>query len=313
MPAKSPAPPVTIVILNWNNAADTLDCLASVYELDYPNYRVLVVDNGSTDDSVAQLRARYPQLDMLETGANLGYAEGNNIGIRRAMELGSCFVLILNNDVIVEPTALSLLVDAIESDATCVMATPVILDWKARNEIWTLGAHLNTRDFRTERLHSGELIGGLVSRQPFEVDVAPGSALLVRLDSLEQVGTMDGAFFLYFEEAEWCMRVRWAGFRILAVPAAVVWHKVSASLGSDSPLIDYYMVRNRLRLAAMSTSGPRRASALLRILMQEGRTIAVYTIDSRKGLRRSSRNARLRGIRDALLRKWGPAQGVAET
>ncbi len=120
-------PSVVVVILNWNNAPATLACLDSVAQVEYPNYRVLVVDNGSEDGSVDQIRTVWPEVELLETGANLGYAGGNNVGIRCALAMGAEYICLLNNDVVVEPTFLRELVRAALTDPQVALLGPKIL------------------------------------------------------------------------------------------------------------------------------------------------------------------------------------------
>src|SRR5690242_13465997 len=105
-------PLISVVVLNWNGKIDTLECLESLARVDYPNFEVIVVDNGSADDSVAAIRQQFPDVMVLETGANLGYAGGNNVGIRKALEDQASYVLLLNNDTVVHPQLLTSLVEA---------------------------------------------------------------------------------------------------------------------------------------------------------------------------------------------------------
>lgn len=129
--------------------------------------------------------------------------------------------------------------------------------------------------------------------------------MLVKREVFERVGLLDESFFLYYEETDWCLKARQAGYRILAVPSSVVWHKVSATLGVSSPIIDYYMLRNHLRLIGRHWSGVRRPYLLVRTVARNLATIAAYTVKSRRGTRIPNRNARLLALRDASLRRWG--------
>lgn len=309
MSTAKPDPLVCIIILNWNNAADTLACLESVFQLDYPNFTVLVVDNGSTDDSVSQLRAHYPDLDLLLTGANLGYAGGNNTGIRYALAHAADYIFVLNNDIVVVHKTLSRLVEAMPMVERCGIATPLIACFSAPDRVWTLGADFDRRTFETRRLHADAPVSETRGFPISEVAVAPGSAMLIDRKALEHVGLMDEDFFLYYEETEWCIRVAEAGCKIIAVPDALVLHKISATLGSMSPIIDYYMVRNRLRLVGMHSRGLERMVVLSHAVLQEIRTILAFTVRSQHG-RRAYRDARLRALADAAMRKWGKVQGI---
>ncbi len=296
---------VTIVVLNWNNAADTLVCLTSLAALIYAAYDVLVVDNGSTDDSVARIRAWFPDTPILETGANLGYAGGNNAGIRRALARGADYVLVLNNDVIVAPGSITALVSALQSDVNAGLSTPLIADAAQPDTIWTMGAQVDRRGGTVERLYVGTPIDDTKALAPFNADIAPGSAMLVKRQVFDQVGLFDDQFFLYYEEADWCLRVRRAGFNIVVAPSSIVWHRVSATLGKSSPVTDYYMARNQLRFISRHWSGAAKIRLLVKSATKQMIAIIAYTIKPNHGERTPNRNARLLGLRDALLGRTG--------
>lgn len=298
-------PDVAIVVLNWNNAPDTLACLESLTEVTYPHAEVVVVDNGSDDSSVAVIRQRFPSLVVLEAGANLGYAGGNNVGIRHALSQGSGLICLLNNDVLVAPGFLEPLVQACGGPAGPAVSTPMICEAVQPERIWALGAAVDRRIGSPIRLHAGEVSTEWIGMPPYEVDFAPGTAMLVPCRVFEAVGLMDEAFFLYFEEMDWSLRARRAGYRILTVPSAVIWHKVSATLGQTSPVVDYYMLRNHLRFVARHWSGLARWHLIGRIVARNLATIAAYSVKPHGGQRLPSRNARLRALRDALLGRWG--------
>jgi GT2 family glycosyltransferase len=291
--------------LNWNNAPDTIGCLESVSRLNYHNYHVLVVDNGSTDGTVQAIRHRFPSVSMLENGANLGYAGGNNAGIRQALAQGAEYVCILNNDVTVAPDFLSRLLDALEEDDAAGVATPLVAEMANPDRVWALGVMVDARTGTGTRLHVGERLQNREVDQPAEVDVASGAAMLVKRQVFERVGLLDEAFYLYYEETDWCFQVRRAGYRILAVPTSVVWHKVSATLGQTSPVIDYYMLRNHLRLISRHWSGVSQLWLMTRTILRNLITIAAYTAKPHSGKRLPHRNARLLALRDAALGRWG--------
>lgn len=296
---------VSSVVLNWNNAADTIQCLQSVHAVARPKHVILVVDNASTDDSPALIQERFPGLEVIEAGTNLGYAGGNNFGIRHALDRGAEWVCILNNDVIVAPDFLEILLVTAQARPDVGVVTPLVADRADRERVWALGSAVNSASGVVSRLHAGDPVGKWRDQPPFEVDVASGAAMLIKREVLERVGLMDEDFFLYYEETDWCLRIRQAGYRILAVPASVVWHKVSATLGTTSPVIDYYMLRNHLRLIARHWHGLQRGRILLRTLLRSLATIAAYTVKTHQGQRLPSRNARLLALRDALLGRWG--------
>jgi GT2 family glycosyltransferase len=298
-------PNVAIVILNWNNSEDTLACLRSVAGLSYPALFTVVVDNGSADDSVARLRATYPNVDTFETGENLGYAGGNNIGIRYALAHGAQYVCILNNDVTVAPGFLTPLVIELEKNDDVGVVTPLVAEMAEPERVWALGVSVDRRAGSAVRLHAGERVSDWQGAEPYDVDVASGTAMLAKREVFEGAGLLDEPFYLYYEEVDWCLRVRRAGYRILAVPASLVWHKVSATLGESSPVIDYYMLRNHLRLITRHWSGGTGLWLLTRTVVRSLVTVAAYTAKPHGGARVPHRNARLLGLRDAMLGRWG--------
>jgi GT2 family glycosyltransferase len=300
-------PQLAIVVLAWNQRDLTLECLASLAALDHPagQLQIVVVDNGSTDGTARAVREAYPAVTVLETGENLGYAGGNNVGIRYALDRGADLVCILNNDVTVAPGFCAPLLSVLRRGGGAGVVTPLIADMAQPERVWALGSMVDQRRGLVRRLHVDEPVSALRTAEPFEVDVASGAAMLVRREVFERVGLLDEAFYLYFEETDWCLRVRRSGYQILAVPSSVVWHKVSATLGQTSPVIDYYMLRNHLHLVVRHWFGMARLQLLGRTIARNLLTIAAYTLKPQHGQRLPHRNARLLALRDAALGRWG--------
>lgn len=247
IPLPTVMPKISIVILNWNGETDTLECLESVQKIDYPSYEVVVVDNGSTDNSVATIKQQYPSVILLETGENIGYAGGNNVGIRHAMSNGAEYILLLNNDTIVDPHLLSRFVNAARIVPQGGIFTGKIYFHSEPEKIWYAGAKWmkNISSFN----HVG--FGTIDNERDFnaivETDYASGCALFVKAAVINEIGLLDEKFFLTYEETDWCYRARAAGHKCLFVPTAKVWHKVSASFGgAESPLQLYFYSRNIL-------------------------------------------------------------------
>ncbi len=241
-----PRPLVTVVVLNWNNLPDTVECLESLARVEYPGLRTLVVDNGSTDGSEAALRQQFSSLEFLLTGENLGFAGGNDAGIRHALANGAELILLLNNDTTVDPGFVSALVDAVQANPRAGMACPKILLHDRPDVLWYAGASFHPwLGWGRHRGH-GQRDQGQFDRLE-ETDRATGCALLVTRALCEQVGLLREDFFCYAEDLEWGLRARSAGFSILYVPASRVWHKVSRSTGgSRSVMAVRYQTRNVL-------------------------------------------------------------------
>lgn len=253
LPDLSVKPKVAIVVLNWNGKQDTLECLESIGKLDYPNYQTVVVDNGSTDDSVDAIRTKFPNVFVLQTGANLGYAGGNNVGIKWAISNNSEYIFILNNDVIVDQKCLHELVNA-DLVADCGVLGPANFYYEKQNELWTIGATRKSTPTPGYKL----LADGDNKNDwplPLMVDSIVGSSILIRREVIEKVGLLDERFFLCWEEFDFCARSIDAGFKCLYVPHASIWHKVGSALGElESPLRRYFNIRNRLLWASKHCS-----------------------------------------------------------
>lgn len=234
IPVPSAAPPsVAVVVLTWNGRDLTLDCLRSLEAVTTPNVRVLVVDNASQDGTVDAIRARYgDRIDILENPANLGFAAGNNAGIRRALDAGARFVLLLNNDTTVAPNVIDeLLLPMRESDAIGI-TTPKIYFAQPPNRIWYAGGEISLWRGTARHIGIRETDRGQHDR-PRDVDYASGCALFARREVFLRAGLLDEAYRAYFEDADLCMRTARAGFRIRYVPTAKVWHHISASTGGQ--------------------------------------------------------------------------------
>jgi GT2 family glycosyltransferase len=233
---------VCAVVLNWNRREDTLACIASLLQSSYEPLRVLVCDNGSTDDTPAAVRTQFPSVEVLELGRNLGFAAGMNAGIRHALAAGAEQVLLLNNDTIVDQLMVERLVDHTVGDIGLI--APLIFYASQPDLIWSAGG-LYSR-WTLEQTHT---LRGQRDRTDWplviERDFVPGCAVLLSRAMLEVVGLFDERFFMYYEDSDLCLRIQRAGFRLLLVPSARMWHKVAASSGgADSTAERYHMARS---------------------------------------------------------------------
>jgi len=253
-------PSVALIVLNWNGREDTLDCLSSIEQVHYSNLHVIVVDNGSSDGSVDALRVRFPEVDLLANAENLGFAEGNNVGIRYALASGAAYVLLLNNDTIVDPQLISELVHAASLYPHAGVLGPKIYYHSVPNRIWSAGGRWNERAMRFEQVGDGDEDEGQHD-SICETEFVVGCAMFVPAAVFEQVGLLEPAFFLNYEEIDFCARVKKAGWGNLFVPRAKLWHRVASSFGGEmSPLKTYFTFRNRLLWAERNLSLRRRAA-----------------------------------------------------
>jgi GT2 family glycosyltransferase len=238
---------VVVIVLNWNGREDTMACLESLEAVDYPNWEVLVVDNGSEDGSVEAIRAGYPRVVVIETGKNLGFAGGNNRGIEAALARGAEFILLLNNDTTVAPDLLRALVRAAEEHPDAGVFGAKIYFFSDPQRLWYAGARWDPRTWSFEHVGQGVLDDGTEFEQVRDTDYACGCAMFFRAAVARSVGMLDERFFILYEEADWCFRASRAGFRCLFVPKAKVWHRISTTFGGGRSIVyEYFDLRNRL-------------------------------------------------------------------
>ena len=296
-------PSVFVVILNWNSGPDTIACLEALARSTYPDARLLVVDNASTDDSPTRIAERFPQVELLVLDANHGYAGGNNRGI--AHGLGSSdYVWLLNPDVVVAPDCLALLVDAAEAAPRAALLGPLVLMREDPERILSAGGRL------VDGWPSHRGIGepdGTRSDAVTEVDYVTGCALLVRRRALASIGPLDERFFLYGEEVDWSQRARAAGFTSVVVPRAKVWHPNTVARDAESALVTYYITRNHLFLIRKHALG---APLLARHLWRHARTLASWSLRPKWRHKRAQRRALWRALTDFARGRSGPARGL---
>lgn len=312
---------VSVVILNWNGRDDTLACLASVAGIHHADFQTIVVDNGSADGSVAAIRAAFPRVEIIETGRNLGFAGGNNVGIRRALDRGADHVLLLNNDTEVDPGLLEAFADAARRFPAAGVFSAKIYFHADPRRIWYAGASWNPATARFDQIGEGLTDDCVGVTSPCETAYACGCAFYVSSARLREIGLLDEDFFLYFEETDWCSRAKAAGYPSMLVPDAKVWHKVSVSFGGEgSPLALYFITRNRQLWARRHGSWRQRLAvqrSILRALWQRfvvpirfdpataHSALRVWWWDTAEAFRDASNLAFLLGVRDYWLRRFG--------
>ncbi len=286
---------VTIVIAAWNQLDKTLECLETVAALTYPNVNTILVDNGSEPPLAPAITGRFPAVEVLRLEDNLGFAGGYNAGIRRALAGGSTALLLLNNDTLAAPDALDHLVAALDAAPDAGLITAKIYYANEPRRIWTVGANLNVvldlKDNGQNEIDAGQWDA------PRDVDFAPFCAILVRRAVFEQVGLLDEAYFLYYEDMDYCRRARLAGWRIRLSPDAHVLHAVSASSGgAETPVKRYWLAQSSGRYFRKHGRGPRM------LLIVPFRLASAIKISLR--LLKSGRRDTLRAYWAGLLIGW---------
>jgi len=281
-------PKVACIVVNWNGWRDTIECLDALKKCTYPSLSLIVVDNGSTDDSVAQIRAAFPGVVLYESERNLGFAGGNNIGIRRGLAEAD-YVWLLNNDTKPAPDALSALVAKANTDEQigAVASICYYADSPNNVQVWG-GARVN--------LWFGYWRNATEPQKDEWFDALYGASMLIRRAPLEDVGLLDQGFFFYCEETEFCLRLRKNGWRIAAAHDSMVLHKAGASSGT-SALRDRYFTASGLRILRLHSPAPNLAMASFLTLRMVRRVLTLNFSGCRsvwagiKDYRRSSRSS----------------------
>ena len=262
---------LTVIALNWNGLRDTRALLPTLLACRMPDgwtLEPLVVDNGSTDGSVAALGAEFPSVEVLALPENRRFAGGNNAGLERALASGADAVALLNNDTKADPALFERLLLALEQDPAAGAAAPLIYYGAPSGRIWYAGAKLNVALGTSAHRGLRQLDRGQY-RSVESTGYLTGCCLLARREVWEKVGPLDERYFIYAEDVDWCLRARRAGYRLLFVPTARLWHEVSASSGAASPWKIYQRTRANLTLFATHTRGLARLTWLPAYAAQE--------------------------------------------
>lgn len=244
---KKMSPAVFIILLNWNNRKDTMNCIDSINRLDYPNFKVVVVDNGSIDGSPEIIKKKFPMVHLIRNKENLGFSIGNNVGIRYALRRDAKYVFVLNNDTILDKNCLRELVKVAESDLKIGIVGPKIYIFDgSQNRIWFAGGKTNWWKGEAKHIGFNEEDEGQYDVVK-EVDFITGCALLIKRKVIKEIGLFDPFYSpIYFEDADWCSRARRDGYKIVYVPKAKLWHKKDISIRKHSHGVVYLVTRNRL-------------------------------------------------------------------
>jgi hypothetical protein len=302
-PSQTQADTVAIVV-NWNRRELTLRCLESLRATQYTPLDILVVDNASSDGSVAAIRAQFPGVTIIENDENLGFADGNNGGLRWALEREYRFMLLLNNDAVASPELVPALSAFMRGNPDAAAVGPAIHYLSDPNVIWSAGGWIDRRRGRVTNDFADGPIESLPAK-PFPVDHLSGCCMLLRATAIERAGLLDPRFFMYFEETEWCVRLTRDGATLWVLPEAHLWHDVQPGQHIASRSVAYYMTRNRL-LFLKATRAP--WTAWVYTLASQARTVVALFVRPRSLARSRGRMPMLWAFRDYLLGRYGRAQ-----
>lgn len=297
---------IAVIVLHYQNLADTLECLDSLKVQDDSHHEIILVDNASNDADLAEKVKDYPRLHLIKNQKNLGFAEGNNIGIRAALKRGADAVLLLNNDTVSSPNLLSAFAKAADLYPKAGVFGAKILFYDEPTVIWHAGGDVHPRSRRCFHHGCGDSDLDKKWEEVRVIEYACGCALFIKKEAILDVGLMEPHFFLLWEEIDWCWRIRKAGYECLYIPEARLWHKISQSFegGNRGPLWNYYYFRNRLLFLKRNISRPQRYRFYFSHFLKEIGQI-LCTIVNPKSSKETTKLHRyaLRGTLDFFLKK----------
>jgi GT2 family glycosyltransferase len=293
---------VAVILVNWNGYYLTKRCLHSLEKVSYVNHSIIVVDNASEDGSYNKLKNEFNKPIFLRNQKNLGFTGGNNTGIAYAMEKGFDYILLLNNDTVVNPDFMEPLLNLAIQNPDTGMVQPLILNLDSADRIWSAGGKM------LQSLGIAKTLGdnAVLKDYPLEdrkIDWATGCCILIPKVIILQVGTLENSFFAYFEDVDWSLRIREAGFKIYFSSKSIIYHQGSASSkkahdeGVLSPKVFYLHARNQLFLLRRHSRFP---EAILSWTYHFLKYVAWMSYFCLRGRFKKMKSV-ARGIRDGIL------------
>lgn len=298
---------LAIILINYNNYKDTIDCIESIYKVSYNSKKIILVDNGSGNESSVYLQKSISEkgyeLDFLQLENNLGFAGGNNYAIQYAVNKGYRLFWLLNNDTEIDPDSIKPMVELITSDPQCGAVGSKIYYWNT-DIIWSAGGFINKWTGQSS-VRGKNNTDSNEYNSVINCDYLTGCSLLIRYEALQSVGLMKDDYFLYYEETDWCVRAARKGWKMLYCPSSIVYHKVGRSTGGYSdPFIAYYNLRNRYTFVKRNYGLLNRISAFLYLLF---RAFKIFINIYRK--RRDLKKARVKAVLLALYHSYTGKMG----
>jgi GT2 family glycosyltransferase len=236
---------LSIILVNYKRADDTIECIQSLQRSTFTDFETIVVDNASGDGSVAAIRSSCPAVQFFESPTNVGFAEGNNIGIRQALAHQSNFILLLNNDTVVEPNALSELLATFRRHPGAGIVGPKIYYHDRPNMLWYAGGYFNPHSSFGGHYGIGEDDNGAHDSER-TCALITGCCMMFRREVCDRIGLLDADYFAYLEDADSCTRAERNGFSLHYQAKAIIYHKVSSTSAWDSPVYIYFNLRNKI-------------------------------------------------------------------
>ncbi len=299
-------PVISVIIVNYNGYADTIECLQSLKEQIGVVCQPLIIDNASSNDSVAHISKAHPDVKLIEAKHNMGFAGGNNLGIELALAQGYDYLFLVNNDTTLEPDCLQKLLKCAATRPDAAVVIPAIYYYGDKTKPWFTGStasiengvfrHEET-DVRVEKIDT-----------PFDVPWVTGCAMLVPAPKMREIGGFDTRYFCYYEDVDWSLRAERAKGACVLCPQAVLYHKVFGSSAKKSMKVHYYAARNRLLCVAKNTSADQSRTLVRRCTSNMLKEVRRMLICPGPGEGKRRAIADILGVTDYYLRRFGPCR-----
>lgn len=270
--ADSTFPKIFAVILNFNGKNTLLPCLSSVFQSDYPNLEIVVVDNDSRDGSFEQAKDKFSRCHFIKNSANVGFSKGNNVGIRYALEKFADHVFVLNNDTIIEKNTLSVLAKTASTSAKTGIVSPLIMG-PSKEDVWFAGGKIEWKKMKTIHLTNAAF------KTPYLSEYLSGCAMLIKKDVFKKIGLFDERFFLYYEDADFSLRAKDAGFDLLLDPNTKIQHLEQSN--QANPMKIYWLVLSGLLFFKIHASGILKLQLTILVLLRKIKNLSkrIFTKD----------------------------------
>ncbi|WP_039657096.1 glycosyltransferase family 2 protein [Clostridium tyrobutyricum] len=239
-------PLVYIILVNYNGHKDTIECINSFKKINYKNYKIIIIDNESSDDSLNVLKKKTNGCIIIESKKNLGFAGGNNLGIKYALDHSADYIMLLNNDTLVKTDFLANMLNSFSKDKKVGLVGCKIMYYPEKNIIWYGGGYIDWFKFIGAHYGMKQIDNGQCDDEK-EIDFMTGCCMLIKAKIFEKVGFLPEDYFMYFEDVDFCVKIKNFGYKIWYNPKAVIYHKVGLSSGGEeSPFSIEWCTRNRL-------------------------------------------------------------------
>jgi GT2 family glycosyltransferase len=294
-------PKVFVIVLCFNGVELTLECIESLHNQDYLNIKICLVDNGSSDNTIPKVSAKFPDCLWIQNHENLGYSLGNNKGIEYALTTGADIVMLVNNDTRLEESCIKTLVHGLLAESKRGIIGPMVYTWDKDKTISSAGGLVNWRWADAENVGMGERDRGQYSGRV--VDFINGCGIMASREAIERTGGLDPIYFMYWEETDWCQRVKKAGLEVVFEPLARMEHKQTIYNVDLKPTTLYYMTRNRFLFFSRHTPTSLKPIAIMRAL--KGTLHGI--LENRKVGKPEHAKAMQTALYHAATGRWGQA------